>query len=129
MEEKDAVPLNGSPGHHPGHPCEACGGSEYLSLKVISPAPPSMSPPPAPPMLAASMPVPMSPTADAPEDGWLLMKGAAAKMRRSYHWFSRSWRKMGLRPSAGRPLLFREEEIEAYLQRHRVRPRGRPRIT
>lgn len=105
---------------------QSCAGIGYISSGVISQGTPS-SPVPVIQMPAVAAPlVSLAPV--GLDDGWLLMKGAAAKMRRSYHWFSRRWRKMGLRPSAGRPLLFREEEIEAYLQRHRVRPRGRPRI-
>ncbi|MBI5882182.1 MAG: hypothetical protein HZB91_03650 [Elusimicrobia bacterium] len=41
----------------------------------------------------------------------------------SYHWVSRNWKRMGLHPhrAAGRVLLFRRSEVDAYIARKRLR--------
>ncbi len=68
------------------------------------------------------MPIP------APADGLLTMEEAAKKLRRSYFWLARHWKKMGLHPSNfGHPYLFDEKEIDRYIEEHRYSYRGRPR--
>lgn len=58
----------------------------------------------------------------------LALDEAAAELKHSYHWLSRSYRKLGLKPSrVGGKLLFTRKEITALLIRQQVSYRGRPR--
>lgn len=59
--------------------------------------------------------------------GWLSMDQTAARLRHSYHWVSRNWRRLGLRPKEiGRVLFFRSADIDALINRSAPqRTRGR----
>lgn len=61
----------------------------------------------------------------------LTLQETAERLRKSYCWLSRNWRRLGLQPTMmGRTLLFAHQDIEAVLEGFRVRiaaRRGRPR--
>lgn len=57
----------------------------------------------------------------------LSMRDAALRLRHSYTWLSRNWRRLGLKPRRlGRVLFFRSEDIDAMINRSEPqRTRGR----
>lgn len=57
----------------------------------------------------------------------LSMRDAARRLRHSYTWLSRNWRRLGLRPRPiGRVLFFRSDDIDALINRSvPQRTRGR----
>lgn len=66
--------------------------------------------------------------APAPEkDAVLVLEEAASRLQHGYHWLSRNYRKLGLRPSRiGGKLLFREKDVNALITREKLCFRGRP---
>lgn len=64
------------------------------------------------------------------QPGWVSLRTASKRLAHSYHWMSRHWRELGLRPrKMGCVLFFREEDIAALIERQRPMGRGpgRPR--
>lgn len=127
-DESNPYIIDGWKGYVPALPAFKSGHQEFKLVYEDGRLIESVEVPTSAPTAAASSAPGVLPVPAAPQDGWLSMRQAAGKMRRSYSWFSRNWRGMGFHPTAGRPLLFEEKEIEGYLQGHRVRrSRGRPR--
>ncbi len=66
----------------------------------------------------------------APAPVLLTLEETAKRLRKSYCWLSRNWRRLGLSPAKlGRTLLFSPEDVGTVLARYQVhaaRP-GRPR--
>lgn len=54
------------------------------------------------------------------QSGWVSLRTASKRLAHSYHWLSRSWRELGLRPrKVGGVLFFREVDISALIERQR----------
>ena len=52
------------------------------------------------------------------QPGWRTMADTAARLGHRYHWLSRHWKELGLKPKLiGRIMLFREVEIDALIAR------------
>ena len=68
-------------------------------------------------------------TMSANEGEFLDMRAAAAFLRHGYHWLSRHWKRLGLRPHPiGKILLFHKKDLEEFLGSTKVgRGPGRPR--
>jgi hypothetical protein len=61
---------------------------------------------------------------------YMSLREAARELQHTYHWLSRNWRHLGLRPSrVGRVLFFSRDAIHDLIRRHVVSAgRGRPRV-